>query len=84
MPAAPTQRQLEYQDWEFGVFLHFSIWHGTGPRGAVPIKLYEGQNIGHKAICRFPLVKAGGLTVEVDQAEGEARMRSLEVFGVEK
>ena len=23
--AIPTQRQLEYQDWEFGLFLHFGI-----------------------------------------------------------
>ena len=23
--AKPTPRQLEYQDWEFGIFLHFGI-----------------------------------------------------------
>ena len=58
----------------------FSIYHGAPPHGPTPISLYEGRNIGHKAICRFPLVKASAVTVQVEQADGEVRMRSLEVF----
>ena len=25
MPPKPTARQLEYQDWEFGIFIHFGL-----------------------------------------------------------
>ena len=58
----------------------FSIWHGARPAGQTPIRLYEGRSIGHKAICRFPLVKAGGIAVEIDEADGEVSLRSVEAF----
>jgi alpha-L-fucosidase len=44
------------------------------------IVVHEGRNIGHKAICRFPLVTAASVRVEVTEADGEVVMRSVEVF----
>ena len=58
----------------------FRIWHGNRPHGRTPICLCEGRSIGHKAICRFPPVQAGGLHIEITDADGEVRMRSIEVF----
>lgn len=46
--------------------------------GGKPITLYEGQSIGHKAICRFPLLRVRKVWLEVTEADGPARLRSLE------
>ncbi len=62
----------------------FSIWHGGEGGGRTPIRLYEGRNVGHKAICRFPLVKADGIRVEIEESDGPVSLRSLEVFRVER
>ena len=41
------------------------------------ITLYEGQNVGHKAICRFPLVRRNRITFRVTEADGPVHLRSL-------
>lgn len=42
-----------------------------------PIVIYEGRNIGHKAICAFPPVRTTGVRVVVDEADREVALRSL-------
>ncbi len=48
--------------------------------GLPSITLYEGQNIGHKATCRFPLLKVSKLWLEITECEGEPKVRSFEIF----
>ncbi len=49
--------------------------HATGT-----ITVYEGQNIGHKAIVTFPTILARHLTLEVTASDGPFALRSVEVF----
>ena len=49
------------------------------PHGNPPITLYEGRNIGHKAICRFPLVAAHKIVVEITEADGPVTLRNVEL-----
>ncbi len=44
------------------------------------IVIFEGHNIGHKAICSFPLIRVRGVKIDVLEADGEIRMRSVEAF----
>ncbi len=48
--------------------------------GTMPICVYHGKNIGHKAICRFPTIRTYGIAVEVLSAEGEVRLRSVKAY----
>jgi alpha-L-fucosidase len=48
--------------------------------GRKSIAVYEGYNVGHKAICQFPLVRAMKVTVEILKSEGTVRMRNIEAF----
>jgi len=66
--AVPTARQLDYQDWEMGIFFHFGIR-----------TFHEGRNIGHKAICRVPLVACRKVIVEVTDADGAFALRGVEL-----
>jgi len=45
-----------------------------------PITVYEGRTVGHKAICRFPLVRAKEVHLRVVEADGAVTLRSLELF----
>jgi len=45
--------------------------------GGRPITVHEGRNIGHKAICRVPLVAARKVVVEIIEADGPAVLRSV-------
>lgn len=45
------------------------------------VTLHEGQNVGHKAICRFPPIAATKLRMRVIDAEGEVKLRALELHG---
>jgi len=45
-----------------------------------PITVFEGNNIGHKAICRFPLIRCQSVSLEVLESDGPAKLRSLELF----
>lgn len=42
--------------------------------------VYIGQTVGHKAICRFPIIKTGELSVEVTKSDGEARIKSVKAY----
>jgi hypothetical protein len=46
-------------------------WRGFGSR--------DGRNIGHRAICRFPLVAARKLTVEITGTDRPAPLGSVEL-----
>jgi len=50
--------------------------------GGQSIKVYEGENLGHKAICPFPLVRAREIRLAVTAADGEPALRSLELHNV--
>ena len=45
-----------------------------------PITVYEGYNVGHKAICPFPLVCARQLQVRIMEADGPVDIASIRVF----
>ncbi|MFP4055254.1 MAG: alpha-L-fucosidase [Candidatus Brocadiia bacterium] len=47
--------------------------------GASEIILHEGRNMGHKAICRLPLVAARKVVVEIMEADRPARLRNVEL-----
>ncbi|QHT59657.1 alpha-L-fucosidase [Paenibacillus lycopersici] len=43
------------------------------------VAIYEGRNIGHKAIIRIPAVKASGVILEVIASSGEPVLRELSI-----
>ena len=47
--------------------------------GGTPITLHEGRNVGHKAICRVPLVCARKVIVEVTESDRPAKLREVEL-----
>ncbi|MDQ3812506.1 MAG: alpha-L-fucosidase [Armatimonadota bacterium] len=51
----------------------------TSAYGGAPIVVYEGRNIGHKAICRFPPIKARNVRLTIREADGLVRIRALEL-----
>ncbi|OGV38551.1 MAG: hypothetical protein A2X48_00755 [Lentisphaerae bacterium GWF2_49_21] len=44
------------------------------------ITVYEGYNVGHKAICQFPLIRAKEVIIQILESDGKVHMRSIEVF----
>ena len=42
--------------------------------------VYQGETIGHKAICLFPAIRTGKLTVEIISAEGKTRLRDIRAY----
>jgi len=52
----------------------FAIHLQTGISGRL-VTLYEGRNIGHKAICRVPLVACRKVVVEITEADGSPALR---------
>lgn len=42
-----------------------------------PITVFEGHNMGYKAICRFPLVAARQVRLEILEADGPVRLAGL-------
>ena len=57
----------------------FAIHMSTGISGQ-PITLHEGRNIGHKAICRVPLVACRRVVVEITEGEGAAKLREVALY----
>ena len=53
--------------------------HVASTHGGKPITVHEGRNIGHKAICRVPLVACRKVLVEVTEADGAFALRSVEL-----
>lgn len=41
------------------------------------VTVYEGRNIGHKAIIRIPAVNVSGVILEITESDGEADLRDL-------
>jgi len=60
----------------------FAIHIQTGVSGQL-VTLYEGRNIGHKAICRFPLVACSKVVAEeyiraeITEADRAVKLRSV-------
>lgn len=54
----------------------FAIRVVTAHSAAV-VTVYEGRNIGHKAIIRLPAVKIRGLVLDITESEGQPSIRSL-------
>ena len=44
-----------------------------------PITVYQGESLGHKAICSFPPLRARKVRFRLLAADGDARLRGLEV-----
>lgn len=42
-----------------------------------PVPIYEGRNIGHKAIIPIPAVKASEVRLDITESEGEPAIRDL-------
>jgi alpha-L-fucosidase len=59
----------------------YRIWMWPAPGGG-PVCMYEGQSVGHKAICRFPQVKALKAALEIVQSDGEVAMGDLQFHNV--
>jgi alpha-L-fucosidase len=43
------------------------------------IRVWEGANVGHKAICRFPAVAVQRLRFTVLESDGQEKLRSLDL-----
>ncbi len=56
----------------------FVIRAQPAPGEADPITVYEGYNVGHKAICRFPTLKLQKLSAEITESDGSASLRTIE------
>ena len=56
----------------------FAVTVSAAPHGSAPITVWEGHNIGHKAICRFPQIEAKKARLEIREADGPVSIRSLE------
>lgn len=46
------------------------------------ICVYKGDTIGHKAICVFPTIRTGKLTVEAESASGDVRLVDMKAYFV--
>src|SRR5699024_2286105 len=46
------------------------------------LTIYEGQNIGHKAIIQVPTVKAKAIIVEVTEYDDSFELEDLQVYHV--
>jgi len=55
---------------EFAIHVH---------NGGMLITVYKGQNIGHKAICRFPLLAVEKIIVEIIESDRPARLSNVEL-----
>ena len=61
----------------------FSIWCDL-PTWGKPICVYNGCTIGHKAICRIPLMNTPNIHVRIKKADGEAVIKSIKAYRVNK
>lgn len=46
------------------------------------LRIYEGQNIGNKAIIQIPTVKVRGIILEITKSDGRPEIREIEVHYV--
>jgi len=54
----------------------FAVHIQTGISGQ-PVTVYEGRNIGHKAICRIPLVACSKVVIEITDADRPVALRAV-------
>jgi alpha-L-fucosidase len=59
----------------------FAIETWPAPSSGMPIVVYEGRSVGHKAICRFPPVRASAVRLSVLEADGPVRLRCVKLYG---
>ena len=59
----------------------YSVEVLLGQSGGASIKVYRGENVGHKAICLFPSVSAWGIRFRVLRSAGHVSLRALDVYG---
>ena len=55
---------------------HFAVHIQTGVSGRL-VTVYEGRNIGHKAICRLPLLVCRKVVVEITESDRPAQLRNV-------
>ena len=48
--------------------------------GREAITIYAGRNIGHRAVCRFPEVRAYRAWLEITRSDGEPKMRCVAFY----
>lgn len=80
---APVQvdHAIVQEDIQFGEHIRrFEIDVLLSSTGGPAIQVYAGESVGHKAICPFPLVTARGLRLRVTAADGDVRLRALDLF----
>lgn len=58
----------------------FQIKAYTAPEAKAPVTLYEGSSVGHKAICRFPLIKVNSIYLEVLEKDGDIDLKELTFY----
>lgn len=71
MKLKPTKGQLDFLNWEFGVFFHFGI-RSFYPATSIGTALL-GETIGHKLICPK-------LTVEILDSDGEHKITEIKGY----
>ncbi len=54
------------------------------PEYRKPICVYQGLTMGHKAICRFPAIRTAEITVEILEADGDAKLKAIKAYYVAK
>ena len=65
---------------EGGHVREFSVWADLPSYRSQRICVYRGRTIGHKAICVFPTVRTGRLTVEIVRADGTPRLKAMRAY----
>ncbi|WP_195574238.1 alpha-L-fucosidase [Paenibacillus sp. 1001270B_150601_E10] len=58
---------------------HFSITIVT-EKSHQRVRLYEGRNIGHKAIIRLPAVKVRGIEIDFLETDGEPKLKRMSLI----
>ena len=58
----------------------FELWANLPRYYPKEICLYRGKTIGHKAICTFPTMRTGRLSVKVVASDGAPRLRDFKAY----
>jgi len=67
------------EDIQFGEHIRaFEIQLPVSGNNFPKVTIYKGENVGHKAICRFPPISAETMIINVTEADGEVTMREIE------
>ncbi len=56
-----------------------ALMHHYGGLGKT-VKVFEGYNIGNKAICSFPPVRCRGIIIEILKHDGPIKIESIDAF----